>query len=47
MKWPSANNDPIDANMTTAADESYISALGSNTYMMRAYFFMLPPSAAL
>jgi len=32
--WPSSDNQPIDANLTTAGDESYISALGSKPYMM-------------
>lgn len=34
IKWPSVNNQPTDSNKTTAADESYISALSNKPYMM-------------
>ncbi|KAH8554438.1 glycoside hydrolase family 71 protein [Umbelopsis sp. PMI_123] len=33
IAWPNSNNQPIDANMTTASDNAYIAALAGKAYM--------------
>ncbi|KAJ6458972.1 glycoside hydrolase family 71 protein [Mycena sanguinolenta] len=39
--WPNTNNNPLDANITTALDQQYISDLAGKPYMMpvSAWFF--------
>ena len=33
IAWPSSNNQPINANMTTDSDNAYISSLAGKAYM--------------